>query len=58
MAAVVVWAGPWLHDLRWWERLTRWCRALWQVVVGDPDDGVACLVEVEGSHAGIEAIYY
>ena len=54
---VTAWAGPWAHDLRWWDRLTRRRRALWQVVVGDPDDGVACLVTVEGGRAGVEAIY-
>ena len=54
---VVAWAGPWAHDLRWWDRLTRRRRAIWQVVVGDPDEGVACLVAVEGSRAGVEAIY-
>jgi hypothetical protein len=30
---------------------------LWQVVVGDGDEQVACLVAVERGHAGIEAIY-
>jgi protein ImuB len=51
-------AGPWVHDLRWWDRRRR--RALWQVVVaaGDSDGtGVACLVAIERGRAGIEAIY-
>ncbi len=37
---VRAWAGPWLHDLRWWDRATRRRRALWHVVVaasGDAD---------------------
>ena len=51
------WAGPWAHDLRWWDRVARRRRALWQVVVGDGDDQVACLVVVERGRAGIEAIY-
>jgi protein ImuB len=55
---VVAWAGPWPHDLRWWDRPARRRRALWQVVVGRaPDDGVACLVAVEGGAAFVEAVY-
>lgn len=58
---VRAWAGPWAHDLRWWDRLTRRRRALWQVVVApDGEDGageVACLVVVEAGHAGVEAVY-
>jgi protein ImuB len=55
--AVTAWAGPWAHDLRWWDRMTRRRRALWQVVVGDDDAQVACLVVVESGRAGVEAIY-
>jgi protein ImuB len=59
--AIRAWAGPWAHDLRWWDLLTRRRRALWQVVVttgGDDDDGeLACLVVVEGGCAGVEAVY-
>jgi len=51
--AVTAWTGPWTHDVRWWDRLARRRRALWQVVVG----GTACLVSVEHGHAAIEAIY-
>jgi protein ImuB len=54
---VTAWAGPWAHDLRWWDRVTRRRRALWQVVVGDDDAHVACLVVVESGRAGVEAIY-
>jgi len=50
---VEAWAGPWLQDLRWWDRSARRRRALWQVVAA----GVACLVAVEGGEAHLEAIY-
>jgi protein ImuB len=30
------WAGPWIHDVRWWDRTGRRRRALWHVVVADP----------------------
>ena len=55
--AVTAWAGPWAHDLRWWDRVTRRRRALWQVVTGEDDDQVACLVVVEAGRAGVEAVY-
>jgi protein ImuB len=73
--AVTAWAGPWAHDLRWWDpylgsarcepgypvrgrsRVARRRRALWQVVVGEGHEQVACLVVVEAGRAGIEAIY-
>jgi protein ImuB len=56
---VIAWAGPWAHDLRWWDTRARRRRALWQVVVRGEHDGaqVACLVAVEGGVAGVEAIY-
>ena len=50
---VEAWAGPWLHDLRWWDGPSRRRRALWQVVCA----GVACLVAVEGGEAQLEAVY-
>ncbi|GIU90570.1 MAG: hypothetical protein KatS3mg010_1669 [Acidimicrobiia bacterium] len=51
-------AGPWAHDVRWWDPRTRRRRALWQVVVSTRTGGdVACLVALEGGVAGIEAIY-
>jgi hypothetical protein len=53
---VTAWAGPWVHDLRWWTRARR-RRALWQVVVGDGDDRVACLVALERGRAAVEAVY-
>jgi protein ImuB len=48
------WAGPWLHDLRWWDPSSRRRRALWQVKVAG---GVACLVAMEGGEARLEALY-
>jgi protein ImuB len=54
---VVAWAGPWAHDLRWWDRVTRQRRALWQVVVTCDREQVACLVAVEGGRAAVEAVY-
>jgi protein ImuB len=51
---VAAWAGPWAHDLRWWDRTTRARCARWQVVV---DPSVACLVAVTGGRAAVEAIY-
>ncbi|MEX1009468.1 MAG: DNA polymerase Y family protein [Acidimicrobiia bacterium] len=70
---LVAWAGPWPHDLRWWDRLRagtgdrlragtgdgrRRRRALWQVVVdGGGDTAIACLVAVTRGRAEVEAIY-
>ena len=56
-ASITAWSGPWAHDLRWWDRVARRRRVLWQVIVGDGDEQVACLVAVERGRAGIEAIY-
>jgi protein ImuB len=53
---VRAWAGPWLHDVRWWDRVTRRRRALWHVVVGS-DTETACLVGLENGRATVEAIY-
>lgn len=50
---VTAWAGPWPHDLRWWDPQARRRRVLWQVVAA----GVPCLVAVEGSRAGVEAVW-
>jgi len=61
---VRTWAGPWVHDVRWWDRSGRRRRALWHVVVGTgngdgggDDDEVACLVGLEGGRASVEALY-
>jgi hypothetical protein len=53
----VAWAGPWPHDLRWWDRNARRRRVLWQIVTESADGTVACLVALEGSRAGLEALY-
>jgi protein ImuB len=50
---VQAWAGPWAHDVRWWDPRARRRCARWQLVVDD----VACVVVVEGGRAGVEAIY-
>lgn len=53
---LVAWAGPWPHDLRWWDARRR--RALWQVVVdGGGDTAIACLVAVTRGRAEVEAVY-
>jgi protein ImuB len=52
--AVSAWAGPWAHDLRWWDARSRARCARWQVVVAP---GVACLVALSGGRATVEAIY-
>jgi protein ImuB len=60
---IVATAGPWPHDLRWWDRGSQRRRSVvWQVVVGpstgDNGDGqVACLVTVARGRAVVEAIY-
>jgi protein ImuB len=55
---VVAWAGPWAHDVRWWDPTARSRRARWQVVVASEHDApVACLVALEGGVAGVEALY-
>ena len=46
-------AGPWAHDVRWWDRRTRSRCTYWQVAVGE----MACLVKVKQGQAAIEAIY-
>jgi protein ImuB len=51
---VSAWAGPWAHDLRWWDARSRARCARWQVVVAP---GVACLVALSGGRATVEAIY-
>jgi len=55
---VVGWAGPWVHDVRWWDPVERRRQARWQLVVraaGDVD--VACLVVFERGRAFLEAVY-
>jgi len=65
--ALLAWAGPWPHDLRWWEAdqpgpavpaRGRRRHALWQVVVDDGSgSGVACLVAITRGRAEVEAVY-
>jgi protein ImuB len=54
---ITAWAGPWAHDVRWWDRASRRRRVLWQVVVASGQHELACLVAVERGRAGIEAVY-
>lgn len=52
------WAGPWPHDVRWWDPAGRRRRVLWQVVVDAGSRGeIACLISVEAGRAGVEALY-
>lgn len=51
-------AGPWPHDVRWWDPAASTRRALWQLVVATAGAGdVACVVAVEGGRAVVEAVY-
>jgi protein ImuB len=54
---VTGWAGPWVHDVRWWDPATRRRCARYQLLVGAPSGEVACLAVVEHGHAAIEALY-
>jgi protein ImuB len=47
------WAGPWPHDVRWWDPDARNRGALWQVVAGES----ACLVLVTQGRATVCAVY-
>ena len=51
---ITAWAGPWAHDVRWWDRASRARRVTWQLVV---EETFACLVNVERGNASITAIY-
>jgi protein ImuB len=55
---VRAWAGPWAHDVRWWDARARQRCVRWQAVVECSDAGeVACIVVLEAGRAGVEAIY-
>jgi protein ImuB len=65
---VRAWAGPWAHDVQWWDPWARRRRALWHVVGSVCSSGpsessgsgaadVAYLVSVQDGRAAIEAIY-
>jgi protein ImuB len=52
------WCGPWLHDVRWWDRAARQRCARFQVVVDTVGAGeVACLITIERGRAHLDAIY-
>ena len=52
------WAGPWPHDVCWWDPQAHHRRALWQVVVdAGPAGEVAALVAVTRGRATLEALY-
>jgi len=52
------WAGPWAHDVRWWDPHSRRRCAHYQLLVDDPGRSqVACLAVVENGRAAIEALY-
>lgn len=52
------WCGPWLHDVRWWDRAARQRCARFQVVIDTGATGeVACLVTIERGRAHLDAIY-
>ena len=54
---IVAWAGPWPHDLRWWDARRRRARCgRWSSTVG-ATTAVACLVAVTRGRAEVEAIY-
>jgi hypothetical protein len=50
---VAAWAGPWVHDVRWWDDGTRRRRTLWQIATAE----AVALVALERHTAVIEAIY-
>ncbi len=51
--AVQGWAGPWAHDVRWWDHQTRQRCVRYQLLVDD----IACIAVVTNGTAAIEAIY-
>ena len=55
--AVTGWAGPWAHDVRWWDDGARRRCARYQVRVASARGDVACIVVVEGGRAALEAVY-
>jgi protein ImuB len=55
---VRAWAGPWAHDVRWWDARARQRCVRWQAVVDCGDAGdIACIVALEAGRTGVEAIY-
>jgi hypothetical protein len=52
------WAGPWAHDVRWWDPHAHRRCVHYQLLVDDPKGRqVACLAVVENGEAAIEALY-
>jgi protein ImuB len=66
---VVGCAGPWPHDVRWWDHTPgargrsrrRRREVVWQLVIrahgADEDDEIACLVTVARGQASLQAVY-
>jgi protein ImuB len=52
--AITGWAGPWLLDVRWWDRLTTRRRARFQVATAD---GAGRLMVRENGRWSVEAVY-
>jgi len=50
---VTGWAGPWVHDVRWWDSAAHRRGACWQVRVGES----VCLVVVRKERAVVAALY-
>ena len=56
--AVTGWAGPWAHDVRWWDPDAHERCARYQLLVGEPEEvQTAVIAVVENGRAAIEAIY-
>jgi len=51
--AVTGWAGPWAHDIRWWDRHAHRRCVRYQLLVGE----VACIAVIENGQVAIEAVY-
>ncbi|MGH9026373.1 MAG: DNA polymerase Y family protein, partial [Acidimicrobiia bacterium] len=54
---IVEWAGPWPHDVRWWDHATRRRRVLWRVTVATEAGEVRGLVALERGRAALDALY-
>jgi protein ImuB len=55
--AVTGWAGPWAHDVRWWDTQARHRCVRYQVRVDGLHGDIACIVVVSGGRAALEAVY-
>jgi hypothetical protein len=54
---VIAWAGPWPHDVRWWDNRTRRRGATWHLVVDAQASEIACVVTVSRGRARVVAIH-